>query len=146
MSVDIETDHPCTQFISGRDDVLPWIQVEQPIAPLPCAKRKPKGGPCELCVQRERRQHWPRRSIHGWCAFGMQMVVVEMGCEQQVLLARAQPVHCDVPWCSAWHVPQAISPPMRWNLMFRRQPLSVTFSRSGFNSNHRLVSYDVRSD
>ena len=30
MSLVIETDHPCTQLISGRDDVLPWIQVEQP--------------------------------------------------------------------------------------------------------------------
>ena len=30
MSLVIETDHPCTQLISRRDDVVPWIQVEQP--------------------------------------------------------------------------------------------------------------------
>ena len=30
MSLVIDTDHPCTQLTSGRDDVLPWIQVEQP--------------------------------------------------------------------------------------------------------------------
>ena len=24
MSPVIETDHPCTQLISGRDDILPW--------------------------------------------------------------------------------------------------------------------------
>ena len=30
MSLVIKTDHNCTQLISGRDDVLPWIQLEQP--------------------------------------------------------------------------------------------------------------------
>ena len=30
MSLVIETDHPCTQLISGRDDILPWVQVGQP--------------------------------------------------------------------------------------------------------------------
>ena len=30
ISLVIETEHPCTQLISGRDDILPWMQMEQP--------------------------------------------------------------------------------------------------------------------
>ena len=33
MSLVIESDHPCAKLNSGRDDILPWIHVQQPRAP-----------------------------------------------------------------------------------------------------------------
>ena len=59
MSLVTGTDHLCTQLISDRDDRLPWIQLEQPCAPLPCAKYA-----CS-CVRATRaRQH--RDAIITW--------------------------------------------------------------------------------